>query len=71
MNEIDLGEGDIGCTLEKMVSIRSNIHRIKNDFNTLIQCTEIEAILPLHASKGHEKQITVADGVPGKNLNIY
>ena len=70
MNVIGLGEGDIGCTLEKMVSIRSNIHRIENDFNTLVQC-KTEAILPPHASKGHEKQITVANGVPGKKLNIY
>ena len=64
MNEIDLGEGDIGCTLEKMVSIRSNNHRNEDDDNTLVEC-KTEAILPPHANKGDEEQITVADNVPG------
>ena len=64
MNEIDLGEGDIGCTLEKMASIRSNKHRNEDDDNTQVEF-KTEAILPPHASKGDEQQITVADEVPG------
>ena len=64
VNEIDLGEEDIGCTLEKMASIRSNNHCNEDDDNTLVEC-KTEAILPPHASKGDEKQITVANGVPG------
>jgi len=64
VNEIDLGERDTGCTLDKMASIRSNIHRNENDDNTLVEC-KTEAILPPHARKGDEKQITVANGVPG------
>ena len=55
---------DIGCNLEKMANIRSNIHRNEDDDNTLVEC-KTEAILPPHASKGDEQQITVADGVPG------
>ena len=70
VNEIYLGERDIGCTLDTMASIRINIHRNENDDNTLVEC-KTEAILPPHASKGDEKQITVANGVPGKKLNIY
>ena len=64
VNEIDLGEGDIGCALEKRASIRSNIHHNENDDTTLVEC-KTEACLPPHASKGNEKKITVADGVPG------
>ena len=64
MNEIDTGKGDIGCNLEKIANIRSNVHRNEDDDNTLVEC-KTEAILPPHASKGDEQQITVADGVPG------
>ena len=64
MNEIDLGEGDIGCTLEKMASIRSINHRNEDDDNTLAEC-KTDAILPPHAIKGDELQINVADRVLG------
>ena len=64
VNEIYLRERDIGCTLDKMASIRSNIHRNENNDNTLVEC-KTEAILPPHASKGDEKQIAVDNGVPG------
>ena len=37
MNEIDLGEEDVDCTLEKMESIRSNNHHNENDDNTLVE----------------------------------
>ena len=58
--EIDLGEGwiETDCTLEKY------IHRNEDDDNTLVEC-KTEAILPPHASKGDEQQMTVADRVPG------
>ena len=69
MNLIGLGEGDIGCTLEKMASIRSNNHRNADDDTTLVECNA-DAILPPHASKGDEQQITVADGVPGYYMFI-
>ena len=64
VNEIDLGGGDIGCTLERMASIRSNNHCNEDDDNTLVEC-KTEAILSPHASEEDEQQITVADGVPG------
>ena len=64
MNEIDLGKRNIGCGLEKMASIRSNVHRNEDDDNTLVEC-KTEAIIPPHASEGDDQQITVADGVPG------
>ena len=57
VNEIDVGKKDIGC-------IRRNVHRNEDDDNTLVEC-KTEAILPPHASKGDEKQITVANVVPG------
>ena len=64
VNEIDLGEGDIGCAQEKMASIRRKIHRNEDDDNTLVEC-KTEAILTPHATKGDEQQIIVADRVPG------
>ena len=63
MNEINLGEGDIDCTLEKLASICSNDGCDENDDSTQVEYMT-EAILPLHASKGDEHQITVADEVP-------
>ena len=60
MNEIDLGEGDIGCAQEKMASIRRKFHRNEDDDNALVEC---KTKAP-YASKG-DQQITVADGVPG------
>ena len=64
VHKIDLGERDIGCTMGKMASIRSNNHRKEDDDNTLVEC-KTEAIIPPHASEGGDQQITVADGVPG------
>ena len=63
MDEIDLGEGDIDCNLEKLASICSNDGCDEDDDNTQVEY-RTEAILPLHASKGDEHQITVADEVP-------
>ena len=62
VNEIHMGKRDISCNLEKMANIRSNVHRNEDDDNTLV---EQKTILPPHASKGDEQQITVADGVSG------
>ena len=70
MNEVDLGEGDIGRTLEKLASIRSNTCRDEDDDNTQVEC-KTEAILPPHASKGDEQQKTVADGVSGEYIYTY
>ena len=67
MNEIDLEEGDIGCALEKMASIRRKIHRNEDDDNTLVEC-KTEAP---YASKEDQQQFTVADGFPGKHIFIY
>ncbi len=70
MKEINKGEGDIDCTLDKLASICSNYGRAEDDDNTQVEC-KTEAILPLNANKGDEHQITVADGVPGEYIYIY
>ena len=62
MNEIDLGEENIDCSLKKLASICSNNGRDEDNDNIQVEC-KIESILPLHASKGDEHQITVANEV--------
>ena len=62
MDEIDLGEGEIDHTLENLASISSNDGCDEDDDNTQVEY-RTEAILPLHASKGDEHQITVANEV--------
>ena len=69
VNKINLGEGDIGCTREKMSSIRSNNHCNEDDDNTMVECNA-DAILPPHASKRDEQQISVAEEVPRKYIYI-
>ena len=71
VNEIHLGEEDIGCTLEKMAGIRSSNHRNENDVNTLVEC-RTKAISPFgDAGAGPSNCITIHDGEDSIDDSIF